>query len=204
MEEMMRRIQVYSGIILALVLLYYSPVFAGDKFGTQGMFSAGDMKTSIKSGGTFTSQSNIINSGTQVKYGGDERALSAPIANANTATQLNAKGYSAGPGGTVIPSGGTNAAGRRTVVAVPGAEDTSHDYADPFIPETSSEIQANTKGNVASSPSDGLTLFRQDPNAQTGNTEETVVVSRKRAVSITHGNEKKKGTGVDAPLDFSH
>ena len=214
----MRKAQVYSGIILTLALLYSDPVFAGDKsFGVQGMSSAGGMRTSsfqgmsgagetrtaIKSGGTFTSQSNVINVGTQVRYGGDEKSLSAPITNANTMTQLNTKGYSSGPGGSVILSGTSNAAAKSTVAAVSGAEDTSAGYADPFIPETSSEIQADTKGNVASSSSGTLSLFRQDPNAQKGNAEETVVISRNRSVNkvITHGNGKKKAS-VDDPLDI--
>jgi hypothetical protein len=118
---MMRKTQIYPGIILALVLLYSSPAFArnheSEGIGAQGMLSAGEMKTATKSGGTFTSQSNVFNGGTQVRYHSDGNApsgpilnprtdpRSAPITNANTINQLNTKGYSGGPGGTVILSG---------------------------------------------------------------------------------------------------
>jgi hypothetical protein len=117
----MRKTQVYSGIILALVLLYSNPSFArnheSEGIGAQGMLSAGEMRTATKAGGTFTSQGNVLNGGTQVRYHSDGNApsgpilnprtdpRSAPITNANTVNQLNTKGYSGGPGGTVILSG---------------------------------------------------------------------------------------------------
>jgi hypothetical protein len=215
----MKKTQVYLGIILALVLLYSCPLFAGDKsFGVQGMSSAGEirttgfkgmssadeMKTSSKSGGAFTSQSNIANVGTQVRYGGDEKSRSTPMTNANTITQLNTKGYSSSPRGTVILSDTTSSAAQSAVVAASGAKGTPHGYAEPFLPGTSAEAQSNTSGNVASSSSDALTLFRQNPSVQTGSTQDTVVISRNRSLNrvITHGGGKKRPS-VDDPLDLS-
>jgi Flp pilus assembly pilin Flp len=79
--------------------------------GADGMLSAGEMRAVIKSGGTITSQSNVLNGGVQVRYGGTEATRSAPITNANEVRNINAnlntQGHSAGPSGsgTFIVSG---------------------------------------------------------------------------------------------------
>jgi hypothetical protein len=101
----MKKTPIYLVIILALILLYSNPVFSGDEsVGAQGMLSARELRAASRSGGTITSQSNVLNGGIQVRYGGDEKSRSAPITNANTVNQLNTKGYAGGPGGTIILS----------------------------------------------------------------------------------------------------
>lgn len=102
----MKKTNIVFGSILALALVYSSPAFSENgPSGASGMLSAGEMRAAIKSGGSFTSQSNVLNGGTQVRYGGTEASRSAPITNANTIHNLNTKGYAAGPGETTIFSG---------------------------------------------------------------------------------------------------
>ena len=97
-----------------------SPGIAAD-----GLLSAGEMRAVTKSGGTITSQSNVLNGGIQVRYGGTEASRSAPITNINDVRNINAnlntQGYSAGPSGS----------GVFIVSAAKISEIVQSSYADP-------------------------------------------------------------------------
>jgi hypothetical protein len=108
---MMRSISIFLGMVPVLVLLYSGQIFAEDEsLGAKGLLSTRDMRAITKSGGTFTSQGNVLSGGTQVRYGGDEKSRSAAITDANVINQLNTKGQATvmnkGGGTTTIVSGG--------------------------------------------------------------------------------------------------
>jgi hypothetical protein len=199
---MMRNKNICLVVILGLELFYFSPVFAGDKFsGAGGMFSTQEMKSSIKPGGSFTSHA---------------------ITDANTVTQSNQKGYSAGP---VISSGvaGSNVVNNpisqagQAVVKTTNINGAAYDpastaseadsaKADLFLPLDSS-VPASSQTETPAAP-DSLTLFRGDNSGQTGNTTSTVSFSRHVSSTGVNFNPKNKSVSkgrkdLEAPLNIT-